>query len=84
MALGEIQTLQAREQARADAYEGTSTSTVVGLNNMPPRRTSATTTRAVVAARAATAMADAPMTSATVEQLIETRFSMALANHETL
>ncbi|GKF54219.1 hypothetical protein Tco_0161129, partial [Tanacetum coccineum] len=45
-------------------------------NNMPPRRTSAT-------ARAAAAAA-APMTAATVEQLIETRVSVALANHETL
>ncbi|GKB31567.1 reverse transcriptase domain-containing protein [Tanacetum coccineum] len=43
---------------------------------MPPRRSSAT-------ARAA-ATAAAPMTAATVEQLIEARVSAALANHETL
>ncbi|GJT88210.1 putative reverse transcriptase domain-containing protein [Tanacetum coccineum] len=42
---------------------------------MPPRRTSAATTRAVAAA---------PMTAAVVEQLIEVRVSAALANHETL
>ncbi|GJV66358.1 reverse transcriptase domain-containing protein [Tanacetum coccineum] len=84
MALGEIQSLQARDQARADAPEGTA-STTVGLvfsflvsdnhNNMPPRRSSAT-------ARAATAAA--PMTVAAVKQLIEARVSAALANHETL
>ncbi|GKB60166.1 hypothetical protein Tco_0916352 [Tanacetum coccineum] len=82
-ALGEIRALQARDQARADAPEGTA-STAVGLvfsflvsdnhNNMPPRRSSAT-------ARAAAA---APMTAAAVEQLIEARVSAALANHETL
>ncbi|GKD86517.1 hypothetical protein Tco_1357671, partial [Tanacetum coccineum] len=44
---------------------------------MPPRRTSA------VAARVVAAVA-APMTAATVEQLIEARVSAALANHETL
>ncbi|GJS12409.1 putative reverse transcriptase domain-containing protein [Tanacetum coccineum] len=41
---------------------------------MPPRRSSAT-------ARAAVA---APMTATAIEQLIKTRVSMALANHETL
>ncbi|GJU38213.1 reverse transcriptase domain-containing protein [Tanacetum coccineum] len=46
------------------------------LNNMPPRRSSAT---ARVAAAAAT-----PMTAAAVEQLIKARVSAALANHETL
>ncbi|GJZ29672.1 hypothetical protein Tco_0574319 [Tanacetum coccineum] len=45
------------------------------LNNMPPRRSSAT-------ARAATAAT--PMTAAAVEQLIKARVSAALANHETL
>ncbi|GKD51626.1 putative reverse transcriptase domain-containing protein, partial [Tanacetum coccineum] len=55
------------------------------LNNMPPRRTSATTARAVaVAARADATAAAAPMIAAAVEQLIEARVSMALANHETL
>ncbi|GKF57775.1 hypothetical protein Tco_0171312, partial [Tanacetum coccineum] len=53
------------------------------LNNMPPRRTSATT-RAVAAAARAVAAATALMTSAAVEQLIEARVSVALANHETL
>ncbi|GJW38660.1 putative reverse transcriptase domain-containing protein [Tanacetum coccineum] len=43
---------------------------------MPPKRTSATTARAVAAA--------APMTVAAVEQLIKARVSAALANHETL
>ncbi|GKC18891.1 reverse transcriptase domain-containing protein, partial [Tanacetum coccineum] len=63
--LGEIRALQARDQARMDAPEGTA-SMAVGLvfsflvsdnhNNMPPKRTSA-------AARAAAAAA-APMTAA--------------------
>ncbi|GKE68619.1 hypothetical protein Tco_1526691, partial [Tanacetum coccineum] len=85
MALGEIRSLQTRDQARADAPEGTA-STAVGLvfsflvsdnhNNMPPRRSSATT-RAVAAAAA-------PMTDAAVEHIIEVRVSAALANHETL
>ncbi|GKE32744.1 hypothetical protein Tco_1452066 [Tanacetum coccineum] len=59
---------------------------VDGLNNMPPRRTSAATARAVaVAARAAAAtVAAAPMTTTAVEQLIKARVSAALANHETL
>ncbi|GKF93430.1 hypothetical protein Tco_0280149, partial [Tanacetum coccineum] len=54
-------------------------------NNMPPRRSSATT-RAVVAATSADAAATAatPMTAAAVEKLIEARVSVALANHETL
>ncbi|GKE52174.1 hypothetical protein Tco_1487330, partial [Tanacetum coccineum] len=64
-ALGEIRALQARDQACADAPEGTA-STAVGLvfsflvsdnhNNMPPRRSSATA-RAAAAARAAVAAA---------------------------
>ncbi|GJW33086.1 hypothetical protein Tco_0053118, partial [Tanacetum coccineum] len=45
------------------------------LNNMPPRRSSAT-------ARAAAAAT--PMTADAVEQLIKARVSAALANHETL
>ncbi|GKA45257.1 hypothetical protein Tco_0738053, partial [Tanacetum coccineum] len=67
-ALGEIRALQARDQARADAPEGTA-STAAGLiflflvsdnhNNMPSRRSSAT-------ARAAVATAS-PMTAAAVE-----------------
>ncbi|GKD32267.1 hypothetical protein Tco_1247776, partial [Tanacetum coccineum] len=44
-------------------------------NNMPPRRSSATA-RAVATA--------APITAASVEQLIEARVSAALVNHETL
>ncbi|GJX96332.1 putative reverse transcriptase domain-containing protein [Tanacetum coccineum] len=80
----EIRALQARYQARADAPEGTA-STTVGLvisflvsdnhNNMPPRRSFATT-RVVAAA--------APMIVDAVEQLIKERVSAALANHETL
>ncbi|GKB61182.1 hypothetical protein Tco_0917368 [Tanacetum coccineum] len=68
-ALGEIRALQDKDQARADAPEGTA-STAVGLvfsflvldnhNNMPPRRSSAT-------ARAAVAAAAASMTAAAVE-----------------
>ncbi|GJX33280.1 putative reverse transcriptase domain-containing protein, partial [Tanacetum coccineum] len=87
MALGEIRALYARDQARADAPEGTA-STTVGLvfsflvsnnhNNMPPRRSSAT------ARAAAAAVAAVPMTVAAVEQLIKARVSAALANHETL
>ncbi|GJY06249.1 hypothetical protein Tco_0373303 [Tanacetum coccineum] len=46
------------------------------LNNMPPRRSSAT-------ARAA-ATAATPITAAAVKQLIEARVFVALANHETL
>ncbi|GKC19343.1 putative reverse transcriptase domain-containing protein, partial [Tanacetum coccineum] len=45
---------------------------------MPPRRSSAT------ARAAAAAAAAAPMTATAVEQLIETRVSVELANHETL
>ncbi|GKB87984.1 hypothetical protein Tco_0960256 [Tanacetum coccineum] len=92
MALGEIRALQARDQARADALEGTA-STAVGLvfsflvldnhNNMPPRRSSATARAAATTARAAAAAA-APMTVAAVEHLIEARVSATLANHETL
>ncbi|GKF75291.1 hypothetical protein Tco_0224735 [Tanacetum coccineum] len=44
---------------------------------MPPRRSSAT-------ARAAAAATATPMTVATVEQLIDARVSVALANHDTL
>ncbi|GJS30787.1 hypothetical protein Tco_0491407 [Tanacetum coccineum] len=55
---------------------------------MPPRRSSATARAvATVAARAAAAAAAAaatPMTAAAIEQLIEARVSVALANHETL
>ncbi|GKD11516.1 putative reverse transcriptase domain-containing protein [Tanacetum coccineum] len=78
--------------ARADAPEGTA-STAVGLvfsflvldnhNNMPPRRSSATA-RAAAARATAIAVAATPMTVAAVEQLIEARVSVALANHETL
>ncbi|GKE31448.1 hypothetical protein Tco_1450770, partial [Tanacetum coccineum] len=46
---------------------------------MPPRRSSATARAAAAAARAV-----APVTSVTIEQLIEARVSVALANHETL
>ncbi|GJW47905.1 hypothetical protein Tco_0079551 [Tanacetum coccineum] len=53
---------------------------VMILNNMPPRRSSATARAAVAAARAAAA----PITAAAVKQLIEARVSVALANHETL
>ncbi|GKD13343.1 hypothetical protein Tco_1197750, partial [Tanacetum coccineum] len=49
---------------------------------MPPRRSYATA-RATAAARAAAAAAT-PMTVAAVEQLIEARVFVALANHETL
>ncbi|GKG20319.1 hypothetical protein Tco_0380120 [Tanacetum coccineum] len=52
---------------------------------MPPRITSAATARAVATARAdAAATAATPMTTVAVEQLIEVRVSVALANHETL
>ncbi|GJW94594.1 putative reverse transcriptase domain-containing protein [Tanacetum coccineum] len=57
------------------------------VNNMPPRRSSATARAAATAAAraaAATAAAATPMTAAAVEQLIEARVSAALANHETL
>ncbi|GJR55309.1 reverse transcriptase domain-containing protein [Tanacetum coccineum] len=52
------------------------------VNNIPPRRSSATARAAT--ARAAVAAAATPMTAAAVEQLIEARVSAALANHETL
>ncbi|GJU60902.1 hypothetical protein Tco_1238668 [Tanacetum coccineum] len=58
MTLGEIRALQARDQARTDAPEGTGNHAVL--------------------------LDAAPMTAATVEQLIEARVSAALANHETL
>ncbi|GKF06763.1 hypothetical protein Tco_0037431 [Tanacetum coccineum] len=80
-ALCEIRALQAREQARAGAPEDTA-STVVGLNNMPPKRNS-TATRTARAAAIAVAAA-APMTAAVVEQLVADRVSAALANHDTL
>ncbi|GKE91051.1 hypothetical protein Tco_1572146 [Tanacetum coccineum] len=49
---------------------------------MPPKRTSAVASAA--AAPRAAAVAAAPMTVAAVEQLIEERVYVALANHETL
>ncbi|GJY59803.1 putative reverse transcriptase domain-containing protein, partial [Tanacetum coccineum] len=82
--LGEIRALQAREQARADAPEGTA-STVVGPNNMPPKRTARTArTARVAAATTTTAAAATPMTTAAIEQLVADRVSAALANHDTL
>ncbi|GJR77911.1 reverse transcriptase domain-containing protein [Tanacetum coccineum] len=55
------------------------------LNNMPPRRSSATARSiAATVARAAAAVAATPMNTAVVEKLIEARVSAALANHETL
>ncbi|GKC28932.1 hypothetical protein Tco_1036226, partial [Tanacetum coccineum] len=81
-ALGEIRALQARDQARADAPEGTGS---IAYNNMPPKRTSAATVRAAAAARAVAAIAAAAlMITAAVEQLIKARVSAVLANHETL
>ncbi|GJU23336.1 reverse transcriptase domain-containing protein [Tanacetum coccineum] len=90
-ALGEIRALQARDQACADAPEGTA-STTIGLvfsflvsdnhNNMPLSRSSATARAAPAIVRAT--VAAAPMTAIAVEQLIEARVSVALANHETL
>ncbi|GJS05741.1 hypothetical protein Tco_0322249 [Tanacetum coccineum] len=73
--LGQIQALQARDSTHADNPEGADSCSMA--NNMPPKRTS------IAAARVADA-AVAPMTAAVVEQLIETRLSAALANHETL
>ncbi|GKE61057.1 hypothetical protein Tco_1511424, partial [Tanacetum coccineum] len=83
MALGEIRVLQARDQARGDAPEGTGSS---AQNYMPPRRSSAIARVAAAVARAATAAAAAatPMTAAAVEQLIKARVYAALSNHETL
>ncbi|GJZ68489.1 putative reverse transcriptase domain-containing protein, partial [Tanacetum coccineum] len=75
--LGQIQAFQARGQTHADDREGAGCSAWVytsHVNNMPPRRSSAS----------AAATAAAPMTAAVVEQLIEARVSMALANHDTL
>ncbi|GJY39234.1 putative reverse transcriptase domain-containing protein [Tanacetum coccineum] len=80
-ALGEIRALQDREQARADVPEGTA-STVVGPNNMPPKRTARTAR--VAAATATAAAAATPMTTAAIEQLVADRVSAALANHDTL
>ncbi|GKG43744.1 hypothetical protein Tco_0482837, partial [Tanacetum coccineum] len=51
---------------------------------MPPKRTSAATKIAMVAAAAATAAAVALMTAAAIEQLVADRVSAALANHDTL
>ncbi|GKA92690.1 putative reverse transcriptase domain-containing protein [Tanacetum coccineum] len=52
---------------------------------MPPKRTSAATTRVAADARAADAVvAAAPMTTAAIEQLIEARVSAALGSHENL
>ncbi|GJX53486.1 hypothetical protein Tco_0281855 [Tanacetum coccineum] len=76
-ALGQIQALQARDQTHADDPEGTASMAY----NMPSRRTSTATARAAAAAaRAAIAL----ITADAVEQLIEARVSVALANHETL
>ncbi|GKD64684.1 hypothetical protein Tco_1306792, partial [Tanacetum coccineum] len=75
--IGTDSTLQARDQTRADDHEG-----AASTNNMPPRRSSATARAA--AAAAATVAAATPMTAAAIEQLIEARVSVALANHETL
>ncbi|GKF69002.1 hypothetical protein Tco_0198681, partial [Tanacetum coccineum] len=91
VALGQIQALQARDQAHVDDFEGAA-STAVGLvfsflvsdnhNNMPPRRPSATA-RAAARAAIIVAATTTPMTVAAVEQLIEARVSTELANHET-
>ncbi|GKC30097.1 hypothetical protein Tco_1037391, partial [Tanacetum coccineum] len=81
-ALRQIQALQARDQTHADDPKG-----AASTNNMSPRRSSATArAAATAAARAAadTAAAATPTTAAAVEQLIEARVSVALANHETL
>ncbi|GKB34060.1 putative reverse transcriptase domain-containing protein, partial [Tanacetum coccineum] len=51
---------------------------------MQPRRSSATARASAARVVAATASAATPMTVAAVEQLIEARVSVALANHETL
>ncbi|GJR31008.1 putative reverse transcriptase domain-containing protein [Tanacetum coccineum] len=61
--LGKIRALQAREQARAGAPEGTAS-----MNNMPAKRNSTTTrtTRAAATAAATVAL----MTAAAVEQLV--------------
>ncbi|GKE95584.1 hypothetical protein Tco_1580439, partial [Tanacetum coccineum] len=60
-------------------------SMAIGLNNMPPRRSSATARAAATATTAraaATAAAAAPLIAATVEQLIKARVFATLANHE--
>ncbi|GKB24616.1 hypothetical protein Tco_0864017 [Tanacetum coccineum] len=77
-ALGQIQALQARDQTHADDPEGAAST----ANNMPPKRTSAATTRVAAPARAADVAA--PITAAAVEQLIKERVSAKLANHKTL
>ncbi|GJU37457.1 hypothetical protein Tco_1185811 [Tanacetum coccineum] len=92
MTLGEIRALQAREQARADAPEGTA-STVVG----PVLFSFISCIEQIITichqkeplllqkiARVAAAAAAAPRTAAVVEQLVADRVSTALANHDTL
>ncbi|GJT41676.1 hypothetical protein Tco_0941541, partial [Tanacetum coccineum] len=74
-ALGQIQAIQARDQTYADDREGALA-----------RQRSSNNARAAAAARVAAAgtAAATPMTADVVEQLIEARMSVALANHETL
>ncbi|GJX11902.1 hypothetical protein Tco_0201761 [Tanacetum coccineum] len=73
----EIRALQARDQSRAELPGP--------LNNMPPMRSYLLQgLRLLTAGLAAVAAAVTPMTVAAVEQLIEARVSVALANHETL
>ncbi|GJY52910.1 hypothetical protein Tco_0444574 [Tanacetum coccineum] len=105
-ALGHIQALQAREPTHADDPEAIYDVlyyvmsilillcvVIPVMNNMPPKRTSASArvvaaaARVVAAAARAAAIAVAavaPMTIVAIEQLIEARVSEALANHETL
>nr|GEV24972.1 hypothetical protein [Tanacetum cinerariifolium] len=70
-ALGQIQALQARDPNH---------------NNIPPKRTFATTRADAAAASAAdgAVVVAAPMTVAAVDQLIEARVSTTRANHKTL
>ncbi|GKC66718.1 hypothetical protein Tco_1099316 [Tanacetum coccineum] len=79
VALGQIQALQARDQTHVDNLESAD-----NHNNMPPRRSSATTRAAATAATRAAAAAATQMIVAAIEQLIEARVSATLANHETL
>ncbi|GJY50066.1 reverse transcriptase domain-containing protein [Tanacetum coccineum] len=79
VALGQIQALQAIDQTHADDPEG-----AASTNNMPPRRSSATARDVAARAAAAIATAATSMTIVAVEQLIEARVSVALANHETI
>ncbi|GKA28469.1 hypothetical protein Tco_0714637 [Tanacetum coccineum] len=67
-ALGQIQALQARDQAHADDHECAAST----ANNMPPKRISAAA-RAATATAAAAAAAAALITATAVEQLIEAR-----------